>query len=90
VTQQAVERVLGKLLTDEEFRERFFVGPAEACWQAGLPVSLVELEALARLSRDELARFGASLDQRISRACLDPTWRERANPLDGVTSEEAL
>jgi hypothetical protein len=36
VTQQAVERALGKLLTDENFRERFFENPEAASWEAGL------------------------------------------------------
>jgi hypothetical protein len=72
VSQQAVERALGKLLTDEAFRARFFAAPESACWEAGLPLSALELEALARLSPDELARFGDGLDERISRACLDP------------------
>jgi len=36
VTQQAVERALGKLLTDENFRERFFENPEGP---AGKPAS---------------------------------------------------
>jgi len=35
VTQQAVERVLGKLLTDENSREQLFASPELACWEAG-------------------------------------------------------
>ena len=45
MTQQAVERALGKLLTDENFRERFFAGPELACWEAGFALSPVELIA---------------------------------------------
>ena len=77
MTQDSVERTLGKLLTDEAFRDRFFAGPAEACREAGLSLSPVELEALQRLSRDELARFGDEVDPRISRPCLDPTGLRR-------------
>jgi hypothetical protein len=73
VTQHAVERALGKLLTDEGFRERFFVTAVTACRDAGLTLSPTELEALSRVSRDELARFAERLDQRISRASLEPT-----------------
>ena len=72
MTQQAVERTLGKLLTDEAFRERFFATPVAACREAGLALSPIEIDALSRLSRDELAQFGESLDQRISRASLEP------------------
>ena len=48
VSQQAVERALGKLLTDEAFRTRFFAAPGTACWEAGLPLSAVEPVAEAR------------------------------------------
>jgi len=70
VSQYAVERTLGKLATDDEFRARFFRNPAAAAWEAGLPLSPVELEALSRLSRSAIARFSQSLDGRIRRLCL--------------------
>jgi hypothetical protein len=76
VTQQAVERVLGKLLTDENFRDRFFTNPETASWEAGLSLSPIEFEALSRLSHEALTRFSEGLDTRISRPCLDPTRRE--------------
>ena len=76
MTQQAVERVLGKLLTDENFRERFFAGPELACWEARFSLSTIELEALSRLSLEALARFSDDLDKRISRPSLDPDRRE--------------
>ena len=71
MTQQAVERALGKLITDEAFRERFFAAPIAACLEAGLTLSTAELEALSRLSPDQLAQFAEDLDARISRARLD-------------------
>ena len=46
VSQNAVERTLGKLLTDDEFCARFFANPAAATWEVGLPLSALELEAL--------------------------------------------
>ena len=70
MTQQAVEQALGKLVADEAFRERFFAAPVAACWEAGLALSAIELEALSRLSPQELARFAEDLDARISRPCL--------------------
>jgi len=39
VTQQTVERALGKLLTDENFRERFFTNPEIATWEVGFTLS---------------------------------------------------
>ena len=72
MTQQAVERALGKLLTDENFRERFFENPEAASWEAGLALSPIEIEALSRVSRSALARLHDDLDKRISRPSLDP------------------
>jgi hypothetical protein len=67
MSQGAVERTLGKLVTDESFREQFFTDPAAASFKAGLDLSRAELDALARLSKRTLARFARSLDDRICR-----------------------
>jgi len=67
MSQAAVERTLGKLITDECFRVQFFKDPAAASLQAGLELSRVELNALARLPKKPLAEFGAWLDDRICR-----------------------
>ncbi len=70
MSQLAVERTLGKLLTDDSFRERFFTSPRETVWTAGLRLSDIELAALSGLSRSALRSFSASLDPRICRLCL--------------------
>ena len=72
MSQHAVERTLGKLLTDEAFRERFFTTPRVTAWAAGLRLSDIELAALSGLSCSALSSFSASLDPRISRLCLPP------------------
>jgi hypothetical protein len=69
MSQQAVERTLGKLLTDESFRERFLTAPRKAALQAGLRLSDIELAALSGFSRSALRSFSASLDPRICRLC---------------------
>ena len=71
MSQHAVERTLGKLLTDEAFRERFFTTPRVTAWAAGLRLSDIELAALSGLSRSALRSFSASLDPRICRLCLE-------------------
>lgn len=76
MTQQAVERALGKLLTDENFRDRFFTNPETASREAGFTLSAIEFDALSRLSHEALARFGEGLDKRISRPSLDPERSE--------------
>ena len=78
MTQQAVERAIGKLVTDAEFRERFYVNPEAATWEAGLPLSRMELEALSALSRDAVIRFSEGLDARILRVSLDTTDMRRS------------
>ena len=72
MTQQPVERALGKLLTDENFRERFLENPEAASWAAGLALSPIELEALSRIPPHALASLHDDLDKRISRPSLDP------------------
>ena len=69
MSQQVVERTLGKLLTDESFRERFLTAPGVAALQAGRRLSDIELAALSGLSRSALCSFAASLDPRICRLC---------------------
>ncbi len=71
MSQAAVERALGKLVTDECFRSRFFKDPAAVSFRAGLELSQAEVDALSRLSAEALARFSACLDHRICRLPLD-------------------
>jgi hypothetical protein len=71
MSQAAVEKALGKLITDEGFRRRFFQDPAGASFAAGLELSRAELDALSRLSVEAIARFGARLDHRICRLPLE-------------------
>ena len=71
MSQQAVERTLGKLMTDDTFCERFFLHPEAASWEAGLELSPTELDALSRLSRAAVAQFRVSLDGRIRRLRLE-------------------
>lgn len=67
--QKAVERAIGKLVTDAGFREEFLRAPGASSLRAGLDLSPQELEALARIPADGLARFAALLDARICRFC---------------------
>jgi len=87
VSQNAVERTLGKLATDDEFRARFFENPAAATWEAGLPLSPVELEALSRLSQTAVVRFSQSLDGRIRRLCVASTPSRAARTKQGRGSK---
>jgi len=67
MSQQAVERAIGKLVTDESFRARFSADPARASLEAGLPLSATELSALTRISEEALRRFAGAVDDSIRR-----------------------
>ena len=67
MSQRDVERTLGRLLTEEGFREDFFRDPARACLLLGVQLAPQEVEGLLRVPRRALARLGARLDDRICR-----------------------
>jgi hypothetical protein len=46
MSQRAVEMALGKLVTNEEFRDQFFSNPGLAILRIGLNLSPGELDAL--------------------------------------------
>lgn len=65
MTVAGIERALGMLLLDAAFCERFFLNPSAATWEARLPLSPIEVDVLARLSRAAIARFRESLEPRL-------------------------
>jgi hypothetical protein len=79
MSQWDVERTLGRLLTDEGFREDFSLDPARACLALGIQLTPGELEALLRVPRSMLATLGARLDDRICRLHI-----QRGEPAPGA------
>jgi hypothetical protein len=67
MSQHDVERTLGRLLTDDGFRQQFFVSPERACLALGVRLAPYELEAVLRVPRGHLADIAAELDDRIRR-----------------------
>jgi hypothetical protein len=67
MSQRIVERAVGKLVTDEGFRDAFFRDPMTASAQAGFELSADELDALSRIPQAALAALSARLDDRICR-----------------------
>ncbi len=65
MSQRAVERTLGRLITDEGFRDLFFRDPDGACLHIGAELTGEELEALRRIPRLALADLSAQIDDRI-------------------------
>ena len=67
MSQRDVERTLGRLLTDQSFREDFFLDPARACLLLGAQLAPHEVEALLRVPRLTLSHLAERLDDRICR-----------------------
>ncbi len=67
MSQRDVERTLGRLLTDQGFRDEFFLEPARVYLALGLQLTPQEVEALLRAPRAALAGLGARLDDGICR-----------------------
>ena len=70
MTQRAVERVLGRLVTDEAFRNAFFTETRQALIPYAEDLTPDELDALRQVPRDALAALCAGLDDRICRLSL--------------------
>ena len=70
--QEAVERAIGKLATDESFRTAFVADPQRASLEAGLRLSAPEIAALARIPARALERFAERLDDSICRLPCGP------------------
>ena len=77
MSQRNVEILLGKLLTDEDFRRSFFPAQPsaerapnfEAAASRCLDLTPVERSALSNLRRHRFELMAESLDPRISRSC---------------------
>ncbi len=80
MSQRDVDRTLGRLLTDQGFRDDFFRDPAQACLGLGIQLTPHEVEALLRVPRPALVSLGARLDDRICRLHLQRS--EIARPGD--------
>jgi putative modified peptide len=70
MSQRSVERVLGRLVTDEAFRRRFSADPGAALAEAagsGVELTPIELQSLASLDPRLLSRVADALDPRLQK-----------------------
>ncbi len=70
MSQRGVERVIGRLVTDEEFRRRFAENPAAVLLEVvgcTLELTSLEMQALASLDSHTLARLAETIDPRIQK-----------------------
>jgi hypothetical protein len=71
MSQPSVERILGRLVTDEAFRRRFWSDPQALLAElesAGLRLNPCERRALLALHHQPVERFAAALDPCIQKA----------------------
>ena len=72
MSQRGVEGLLGRLITDKSFRQRFFQEPGAVIVAESLEVTTRELDAVCRLDEERVISFAKGLDNRIVRAALEP------------------
>ena len=73
MSQRSVEIVIGKLVTDEEFRRRFESHRQETLLEltsAGMHLTPVELRALLDLDFGACRHFAKRLDERLQKVSL--------------------
>jgi len=83
MSQRGVEALLGRLITDVEFRRRFFIEPAAVCVELGLDVTPRELDAACRLDEAPIVAFAERLDPRIVRAPVNVAPAQPEKPAVG-------
>lgn len=73
MSQRSVERVIGRLVTDEEYRRRFTEDPVavlEEMCECGMELTVLEMRALASIDPALVARFADAIDPRIQKVCI--------------------
>ena len=61
MSQEAVERVLGRLITDERFRCSASSSLGSACLQEGYSLSMVELELLSGFEMKQISDIASQI-----------------------------
>lgn len=78
MAHKTVQAIIGRILTDEELREKFLVAPVEtlsSLRESGLELTDAEIDGLASTDR-RLWKSGARwIDTRLQRCCLQSRSR---------------
>jgi putative modified peptide len=83
MSQRNVERLIGRLLTDEDFRDQFQVSPAQALArlvEGGWELTHTEREALANVDREFVDALAHRMDPRIRKVSLNAEPAGPASP----------
>jgi hypothetical protein len=78
VAQRSIELFIGRLVTDEEFREAFIRNPSAAVSTfkgAGLELTSVEIAALLETRAEIWERVADQVDSRLQKVSLHPFAR---------------
>jgi len=70
MSQRNVERVIGKLVTDEAFRRRFVRHPEDTLLETiacGMELTMCEMQALVAMDMKSLERFAEAIDSRLQK-----------------------
>jgi hypothetical protein len=70
MSQRNVERVIGRLVTDENFRRQFSEDPRAALEEmrrAGVELTPVETQALLSVDPDKVGRLSECIDARLQK-----------------------
>lgn len=65
MSQSEIERVIGRAVTDADFRQQLIDNARQACAEYDLTED--ELDALEKLDANSLLAFAGTLDKRISK-----------------------
>ena len=71
MSQIHVERLVGKLITDEPFRREFSGDPGGALFRQGLKLTEQELRCILSIDAVALASMADQFDPRLIRGCVD-------------------
>ncbi|MDA3898427.1 MAG: Os1348 family NHLP clan protein [Desulfobacteraceae bacterium] len=69
MAQDSVERLLGRLITDDAFRKALKKDFNKACYLNGLIVSESEKALIRQLNFDAFSQLAANIDDGIRREC---------------------
>jgi hypothetical protein len=65
MSQQTVEQIIGRMVTDDKFRQLFFTNPAEAL--KGYDLTPEERQGLLETKKEDVEGFSRKLDDRITK-----------------------
>lgn len=66
MSKKAVEQIIGRMVTDPEFRDLFFSTPEQAL--AEYDLTMDERQALLKMDSKHIEEFAGKLDKRITKA----------------------